>query len=110
VEERAAWLHVIWRARYSPELNPKEQEWKVLKRDGRRHLAATLRTFGDEIAAGLRHLGGARIDVVDHVPAWFIAGQRKAPTGRPAGRPKGAQDSYKRAPYRQTEAHLQVAA
>jgi hypothetical protein len=24
LEERAAWLHVIWLARYSPELNPKE--------------------------------------------------------------------------------------
>jgi hypothetical protein len=34
--ERAGWVHVIGLARYSPQLNPKEQEWKVLKRDGRR--------------------------------------------------------------------------
>ena len=57
-----------------------------------------------------RQLGGLRIDVVDHVPDWFIAGHRKEPTGRPPGRPKGAKDSYKRAPYRQTEAQRQVAA
>jgi transposase len=110
LEERVAWLHVIWLARYSPELNPKEREWKVLKRDVRSHLAPTLRAFVDEIGAGLRQLGGLRIDVVDHVPAWFIAGHRKEPTGRPPGRPKGAKDSYKRAPYRKTEAQLQVAA
>jgi DDE superfamily endonuclease len=110
LEERAAWLHVIWLARYSPELNPKEREWKVLKRDVRSHLAPTLRAFVDEIGAGLRQLGGLRIDVGDHVPAWFIAGHRKEPTGRPPGRPKGAKDSYKRAPYRKTEAQLQVAA
>jgi transposase len=108
--ERAGWLHVIWLARYSPELNPKEQEWKVLKRDVRSHLAATLRAFVDEIAAGLRQLGGRRIDVVDHVPDWFIAGHRKEPTGRPPGRPKGAKDSYKRAPYRKQEAPLRMAA
>jgi hypothetical protein len=48
----------------------------------------------DEIGAGLGHLGGARIDIVDHVPAWFLAGHRKEPTGGPPGRPKGAQDSY----------------
>ena len=64
----------------------------------------------DEIAAGLRHLGGTRIDVMDQVPAWFIAGHRKQPTGRPPGRPKGAKDSYKRAPYRRKEAPRQVAA
>jgi transposase len=110
LEQRAAWLHVIWLARYSPELNPKEREWKVLKRDVRSHLAPTPRAFVDEIGAGLRQLGGMRIDVVDHVPDWFIAGHRKEPTGRPPGRPKGAKDSYKRAPYRQTEAPRQVAA
>jgi transposase len=110
LEERAGWLHVIWLARYSPELNPKEQEWKVLKRDVRSHLAATLRAFGDESGAGLRQLGGARIDIVDHVPDWFIAGHRKEPTGRPPGRPKGAKDSYKRGPYRKKEAPLPVAA
>ena len=110
LEERAAWLHVIWLARYSPQLNPKEQEWKALKRDVRSHLAFTLRTFVDEIGAGLRQLGGMRIDVVDHVPAWFIAGHRKEPTGRPRGRPKGAKDSYKRAPYRTKAVVRQVAA
>jgi hypothetical protein len=57
----------------------------------------------DEIAAGLCHLGGTRIDGVDQVPASFIAGHRKQPTGRPAGRPKGAKASYKRAPYRKKE-------
>ena len=110
LEERAAWLHVTWLARYSPELNPKEREWRVLKRDVRSHLAPTLRAFVDEIGAGLRQLGGLRIDVVDHVPDWFIAGHRKEPTGRPPGRPKGAKDSYKRAPYRTKEAPRQVAA
>jgi hypothetical protein len=78
------------------------------------HLAATLRAFvdeiGDEIGAGLRQLGGLRIDVVDHVPAWFIAGHRTEPTGRPPGRPKGAKDSYKRAPYRKQEAPRRRAA
>jgi transposase len=110
--ERAAWLHVIWLARYSPELNPKEHEWKILKRDVRNHLASTLRAFVDEIVAGLRQLGGTRIDIVDHVPAWFLAGHRKEPTGRPVGRPKGAKDSYKRAPNRKTkkEAPLRAAA
>jgi len=98
--ERSAWLHVIWLAPYSPQLNPKEREWKQLKRDARSHLAPTLRAFVDEIAAGLRHLGGDRLDISDQVPDWFIAGHRKEPTGRPAGRPVGARDSYKRAPYR----------
>src|SRR5437773_9352733 len=100
LQERASWLHVIWLARYSPELNRKEREWKVLKRDVRSHLASTLRAFVDEIGAGLRHLGGTRSEVVDHVPDWFIAGHRKEPTGRSPGRPKGAKDSSKRAPYR----------
>ena len=98
--ERSTWLHVLWLAPYSPQLNPKEREWKRLKRDARSHLAPTLRAFVDEIAAGLRHLGGDRLDIVDQVPDWFIAGHRKKPTGRSAGRPKGAKDSYKRAPYR----------
>jgi len=98
--ERSAWLHVIWLAPYSPQLNPKEREWKQLKRDARSHLAPTLRAFVDEIAAGLRHLGGDRLDISDQVPDWFIAGHRKEPPGRPAGRPVGARDSYKRAPYR----------
>ncbi len=97
---RAAWLPVIWLAPYSPQLNPKEREWKRLKRDARSHLALTLRAFVDEIAAGLRHLGGDRLDIIDQVPDWFIAGHRKEPTGRAAGRPMGAKDSYKRAPYR----------
>jgi len=94
--ERAAWLHVIWLARYSPELNRKEREWRYLKRDVRSHLARTLREFVDEIVAGLHQLGGIRQDIVDHVPDWFIAGHRKPPTGRPRGRPKGAKDSAPR--------------
>jgi transposase len=94
---RAAWLHVVWLARYSPHLNPKEREWRALKRDVRGHLARTLRAFVDEILAGLRRLGGEELDIVDRVPAWLIAGHRKAPTGRPPGRPKGAKDSRPRA-------------
>lgn len=97
---RGAWLRVIWLPRYSPNRNQKEREWRRLKRDTRSHLAATLRAFIDEILAGLRRLGGTRLDILDHVPDWFIAGHRKPPTGRPPGRPKGAMDSYKRAPYR----------
>ncbi len=98
--ERAAWLPVIWLAKYSPELNPKEREWRVLKRDARSHLAPSLRAFVDGILDGLRRLGGERLDIVDEVPDWFLAGHRKPPTGRPRGRPKGAKDSYKRAPSR----------
>jgi transposase len=97
---RGAWLEVIWLPRYSPNRNRKEREWRRLKRDTRSHLAASLRAFIDEILAGLRRLGGARLDIVDRVPDWFIAGQRKPPTGRPPGRPKGPTDSYTRAPYR----------
>ena len=100
LDARATWLHVIWLARYSPELNRKEREWRYLKRDVRSHLARTLRDFVDEILAGLGRLGGSRLDIVDHVPTWFIDGHRKPPTGRPRGRPKGAKDSYKRTPVR----------
>jgi hypothetical protein len=108
---RAAWLHVIWLARYSPQLNPKEREWKQLKRDARSHLAPTLGLFVGEIVAGLRALGGTRLDVVDEVPAWWTAGHRREPTGRPPGRPHGAKDSYQRAPYRRRAvAHLPAAA
>ena len=94
---RAAWLHVIWLSRYSPHLNRKEREWRYLKRDTRSHLARTPRAFVDEAVAGLRRLGGERVDIVDAVPDWFIAGHRKPPTGRPAGRPKGAKDTKPRA-------------
>jgi hypothetical protein len=93
---RAEWLEVIPLARYSPELNEKEPEWRTLKRDHRRHLAPTLREFVDGIAAGLRRLGGERCDIVDAVPDWWIAGHRREPTGRPPGRPKGAKDSVPR--------------
>ena len=77
------WLHVLWLPRDSPEFNTKEREWRYLKRDVRSHLARTLRTFVDELLAGLRRLGGARVDIVDHVPPWFIDGHRRPPTGRP---------------------------
>ncbi len=107
---RAAWRHVIRLARYSPELNLKERDWYVLKRDARGHLARSWREFADGLLAGLRRLGGQRVEVVDRVPEWFIAGHRKEPTGRPAGRPKGATDSYKRAPRRKKEAPLPQAA
>jgi len=96
--DRADWLEVIWLARYSPELNPKEREWRTLKRDHRSHLAPTLRRFVDELVAGLHRLGGDRCDIVDEVPDWWVAGHRREPTGRPPGRPKGAKDHHPRPP------------
>jgi DDE superfamily endonuclease len=98
--DRADWLEVVPLARYSPDLNPKEREWRTLKRDHRGHLAPTLRAFVDELVAGLGRLGGERCDVVDEVPAWWIAGHRREPTGRPPGRPKGAKDTVPRKPRR----------
>ncbi len=94
--ERAGWLEVVPLARYSPELNEKEREWRVLKRDHRSHLAPSLRAFVDGILDGLGRLGGERPDIVDRVPEWWIEGRRKAPTGRPPGRPKGAKDAKPR--------------
>jgi transposase len=82
---RQDWLHVIWLARYAPKLNRKEREWRWLKRDTRGHLARSLRAFVDAILDGVRRLGGTRIDVEDHVPDWFLAGQRKP---RPARKPR----------------------
>jgi hypothetical protein len=99
LSEREEWLRVIPLARYSPHLNPKEREWRYLKRDARSHLAETLRGFVDGILEGLGGLGGESQDIVDKVPEWFIAGHRKAPTGRAPGRPKGAKDSRPRKPY-----------
>ena len=93
---RADWLHVVWLARYSPQLNMKEREWKHLKRDARAHLARSLRAFADGILAGLTGLGGERLDIIDAVPDWFLAGHRRPPTGRSPGRPTGAKDSYQR--------------
>jgi DDE superfamily endonuclease len=93
---RADWLEVVPLARYSPELNPKEREWRTLKRDHRSHLAPALRAFVDELVAGLGRLGGERCDVVDEVPAWWVAGHRREPTGRPPGRPTGAKDAVPR--------------
>jgi len=86
--ERTAWLHVIWLAKYSPQLTCKEREWRLLKRDCRSPLAPSLRTFADVILAGLRRLGGALGDVRDEVPDLFLAGHRRKPTGRPTGRPR----------------------
>lgn len=94
--ERAAWLEVIPLARYSPHLNPKEHEWRLLKRDHRGHLAPTLRAFVDTAVAGLETLGGERCDIIDEVPQWWLDGHRKEPTGRPPGRPKGAKDTKPR--------------
>jgi hypothetical protein len=96
--ERADWLEVVPLSRYSPELNPKEREWRTLKRDHRSHLAPTLHDFVTELVDGLRRLGGERCDIVDEVPDWWIAGHRKEPTGRPPGRPKGAKDAVPRQP------------
>jgi hypothetical protein len=98
--ERKDWLHVIWLAKYAPQLNPKEREWRYLKRDARSHLATSLRDFVDGILTGLAQLGGTACTIVDEVPDWFLDGHRKPPTGRPPGRPKGAKDSYKRTSYR----------
>ena len=94
--DRAAWLEVIPLARYSPQLNPKEREWRTLKRDHRGHLAPSLRTFVDAVAAGLRGLGGEACTIVHEVPQWWLDGHRKEPTGRPRGRPKGAKDRQPR--------------
>jgi transposase len=100
---RRDWLHVLWLAKYAPQLNPKEREWRYLKRDARSHLATSLRTFIDEILAGLRQLGGICCTIVDEAPQWFLDGHRQPPTGRPSGRPVGSNDSYKRAPYRRKQ-------
>ncbi len=99
---RSAWLHVHWLATYAPHLNPKEREWRTLTRDARSHPVTTLRGFVDDIVCGLQPLGGANAGdctIVDEVPQWFLDGHRKPPTGRQPGRPVGAKDSYKRAPY-----------
>lgn len=93
---RADWLEVIPLARYSPPLNPKEREWRELKRDHRGHLADSLRAFVDALMAGLGQLGGERRDIVDEVPQWWIDGHRKEPTGRRPGRPTGAKDTKSR--------------
>jgi DDE superfamily endonuclease len=95
--ERAAWLHLIWLAKYSPHLHEKEREWRSLKRDVRGgsplgSMARDLRTFVDEIVDGLDRLGGDERLIIDTVPEWFLEGHRKAPTGRKAGRPVGAKD------------------
>jgi transposase len=96
LKERAAWLHVLPLARYCPQLNRKEREWRLLKRDARRHLAHSLREFANDILTGLRRLGGERLDIVDRVPDWFLQGHRRPP--RPhLGRPKGAKDLRPRA-------------
>jgi transposase len=94
--DRAAWLDVIPLARYSPHLNPKEREWRTLKRDHRGHLAPTPRAFVDATVAGLKTLGGADAAIIDEVPQWWLDGHRKEPTGRPRGRPKGASDRQPR--------------
>jgi hypothetical protein len=95
---RAAWLEVLPLARYSPHLNPKEHEWRRLKRDQRGHLAGSLRAFVDTAAAGLAQLGGEAGTIIDEVPQWWLDGHRKEPTGRPPGRPTGAKDSRSRKP------------
>jgi DDE superfamily endonuclease len=93
---RQEWLHVLWLPKYCPQLNLKEREWRRLKQDCRSHLARDLRSFVDEILVGLRHLGGRRQDIIDAVPAWFLAGHRKPPTGRPPGRPARTKDRQPR--------------
>jgi transposase len=93
---RKPWLHVLWLPPYCPQLNPKEREWRRLKEGCRSHLAKDLRSFADEILTGLRQLGGERMDIIDAVPDWFLAGHRKPPTGRPPGRPAGVKDQSPR--------------
>lgn len=93
---RGDWLEVIPLARYSPHLNPKEREWRLLKRDHRGHLAPTLRDFVDTAVAGLQTLGGGDAAIIDEVPQWWLDGHRKEPTGKPPGRPKGAKDHQPR--------------
>lgn len=93
---RREWLEVIPLARSSPHLNPKEHEWRCLKRDHRTQLADSLRAFVDEMVAGLHTLGGEVCTILDEVPQWWLDGHRKEPTGRPRGRPTGAKDSQPR--------------
>jgi hypothetical protein len=93
---RGEWLEVLPLARSSPQLNPKEHEWRRLKRDHRGHLAPTLRAFVDTAVAGLHTLGGEDCTILDEVPQWWLDGHRKEPTGRPPGRPKGAKDRQPR--------------
>jgi len=97
---RRDWLHVLWLAKYAPQLNPKAREWRRRKRDARSHLAADLRAVVDGIRAGWQALGGTCSTIVDELPQWFLEGHRKPPTGRRPGRPVGAKDSYQRAPDR----------
>jgi hypothetical protein len=93
---RSAWPEVLPLSRYSPHLNPKEHEWRRLKRDQRGHLAASLREFVDAAAAGLAGLGGAPCAIIDEVPQWWLDGHRREPTGRPPDRPTGAKDARPR--------------
>lgn len=83
-------------ARDRPHLNPKEPEWRRLKRDHRGHLAPTLREFVAAVVAGVQRLGGDDGTIIDAVPQWWLDGHRKEPTGRPRGRPKGATDRHPR--------------
>ncbi len=81
-------------------LSPEEREQvKELRRMHIGEHAERSWEFVDGILAGLARLGGARLDIVDRVAVWFMAGHRKEPTGRPPGRPKGAKDSRPRKPY-----------
>ena len=71
---RKAWLHVVWLAKYAPQLNPIEREWRRLKRDARSHLAPDLRAFVDAILVGLDHLGGAGRRSWTRCPTGFSTG------------------------------------
>ncbi len=55
--ERAAWLAVVPLSRSSPALNPKEREWRTLKRDHRRHLAAEVARLRRRTGRGIAAAG-----------------------------------------------------
>ena len=92
--DRADWLEVIPLARYSPHLNPKEREWRILKRDHCGHLAPTLRDFVDAVAAGLQGLGGDGNTIVDEVPSGGWTATARHLRAAPRGRPMGAKDHH----------------
>jgi hypothetical protein len=89
---RWAWLEVQPSARSSPHLNPKEHEWRRVKRDHCGHLAGFLRAFVNTTVAGRPQLGGEVSAIIDEVPPLRLEGHRMNQTGRPLGRPTDPPD------------------